>query len=465
MKRKVLLINPAWKVENKSNLWRKVASCYPSLGLAYIASVLEKEGHEVIFLDMHAENYSPEDVAKLLRNKKYDSVDYVGITATTPLINCAYELAKVVKRRFPKVTVVLGGVHPTVMPDEVLGSRYVDIVVREEGELTMKDIVNGLPLNDLLGISYKHEGDALHNPPRPYVENLDDLPPPAYHLIPIKSYRPAIGSYKRLPAMSIFATRGCPGRCTFCHRAFKGRIRSRSAGKIIEEIKILVNEYGIREINFYDDTFTALKSNVEEFCRLLLKEKIDITWSCFTRVNYVDKRLFSLMKKAGCHQVMMGVESGVQEILDGMNKMITLEQIRKAVKICKEVGLETRAAYILGSIGETKETMEKTLEFAMELDTDYAQFNILTAYPGTEVWKMAEKNGWLRVKDYDYSVSDFTLELPTVSQDEILEMYKKAHRKYYLRPKVIWRRLLKLRSWAQVKQEVLGALAVAIDAD
>jgi radical SAM superfamily enzyme YgiQ (UPF0313 family) len=462
---KVLLINPAWKVENKSNIWRKVASCYPSLGLAYIASVLEQDKHKVIFLDMHAENLSPSDVSKLLNDKKYDNIDYVGITATTPLINCAYAIAKIVRKRFPKVVVVLGGVHPTVLPDEVLGNNNVDIVVREEGELTMKDIVNGLELKDMLGISYKHDGKIVHNPDRSYIENLDDLPPPAYHLIPIEKYRPAIGSYKRLPAMSIFATRGCPGRCTFCHRAFKGRIRAKSAPRIIEEIKILQREYGIREINFYDDTFTALKKNVEEFCKLLIKEKIDITWSCFTRVNYVDKKLFSLMKKSGCHQVMMGIESGVQEMLDGMNKMVTLAQIRRAVKICKEVGLETRAAYILGNISETSEMMQRTLDFAIELDTDYAQFNILTAYPGTEVWKLAEKNGWLRVKNYDYSVSDFTLELPTVSQEEITAMYKKAHRKYYLRPKIILRRIWKIRSWAQLKQELLGALAVVMHAD
>jgi radical SAM superfamily enzyme YgiQ (UPF0313 family) len=320
-------------------------------------------------------------------------------------------------------------------------------------------------LLDILGISFLLEGKIIHNPDRPYIEDLDSLPMPAYHLMPIDKYRPAIGAYKRLPAMSIFATRGCPGRCTFCHRAFHGKIRSRSAKKIIEEIKYLQKHYSIKEINFYDDTFTALKSNVEEFCKIIIKEKIDLTWCCFSRANYVDKKLFALMKRAGCHQVMMGFESGVQEILDGMNKMVTLDQIRNAVKICKEVGLDTRAAYILGNVGETKEMMEQTLRFAIELDTDYAMFNILTAYPGTELWKLAEKNGWLRVKNYDYSVSDFTLKLPTVSQKEILDVYQKVHRKYYLRPKIIFRRIFKIRSWSQLRQEFLGAVAVMMHAD
>jgi radical SAM superfamily enzyme YgiQ (UPF0313 family) len=409
---------------------------------------------------MHAENLSLRDVLKLTHSKQYQNLDFVGITATTPLIRCTYSLCNIFKKRFSNIKTVLGGVHPSVLPEEVLGNKNVDFVVRYEGEMTMNELVAGHPLSEILGLSYKDKTGVHHNQDRPEIENLDDLPAPAYHLMPIEKYRPAIGSYKRLPAMSIFATRGCPGRCTFCHRAFRGKIRSRSAKKIIEEIKLLVNDYGIREINFYDDTFTALKPNVRQFCNLLLNEKIDITWSCFTRVNYVDADLFALMKKAGCHQIMMGVESGVQEILDGMNKMVTLDQIRAAIKICKDVGLETRAAYIFGSVGETKELMQKTLDFAIELDTDYAQFNILTAYPGTELWVTAKKNGWLRVKDYDYSVSDFTLELPTATQKEILEMYNLAHKKYYGRPKVILRRLLKLRSWAQIKQEFLGALAV-----
>jgi anaerobic magnesium-protoporphyrin IX monomethyl ester cyclase len=465
MNKKILLINPAWKVENRSNLWRKVASCYPSIGLAYIASVLEQYGHEVVYLDMHAEGFSLADVSSFCDSELLKGLDFVGITATTPLINCAYALCEIFKQRFPDVKTVLGGVHPSVLPEEALLQRHVDFVVRCEGEFAMRDLVGGVAPRDILGLSYKDREGIHHNSDRPEIANLDNLPPPAFHLMPIKKYRPAIGSYKRLPAMSIFATRGCPGRCTFCHRTFRGKIRSRSAKKIVEDIKMLMRDYGIREISFYDDTFTALKKNVQDFCNILLEENIDISWSCFTRTNYVDESLFGLMKKAGCHQIMMGVESGVQEILDGMNKNVTLKQIREAVRICKKVGLEIRAAYIFGNVGETKEMMQKTLDFAIELDTDYAQFNILTAYPGTDLWDTAEKNGWLRVKGYNYSVSDMTLEMPFASQKDIMDMYSLAHKKYYGRPNVILRRLWKLRSWAQARQEVLGALAIFGDVD
>ncbi|MFH0876154.1 MAG: radical SAM protein [archaeon] len=461
---KVLLINPAWKVKS-NNLWKKVSSCYPSLGLAYIAAVLEKGNHEVFFLDMQAENYSLEDVVQLMDDKKYAGLDYLGITATTPLINCAYQLAKVFKEKFPKIKVVLGGTHPSVLSEEVLANEYVDIVVRGEGEITMQEIVNGVELPKILGISYKNNNLVVHNADRPYIESLDELPIPAYHLMPIKKYRPAVGSYRQLPAMSIFATRGCPGQCRFCNRMFKGKIRSKSAKKIVEEIKVLHDMYGIKEISFYDDNFTVLKENLKEFCRLLKEEDMGITWSCFTRANYVDKESFKMMKDSGCHLVMMGVESGSQRILDDMNKILTLDQIKGAVKICKDVGLEVRAAYMLGYLGETKETMEQTLKFAMELDTESVQFNILTAYPGTEVWDIAKKNGWLNVKDYDYTINDFTIELPTVSRKEILDMYRTVHRRYYLRPRIIRKRVLRLRSWTNFKQELLGALAVVMHAD
>ena len=461
---KVLLINPGWKI-NRINLWSKVSSCYPSLGLAYIAAVLEQDKHKVFFIDMQAENYSVDDVKQILDDEAYFDLDFVGITATTPLINCAYDLAKMIKTKFTKAVIVFGGTHPSVMPEEVLGNSDVDLVVLGEGEATMREVVAKKPLSEILGISYRGDKGIIRNKDRPYIEDLDSLPTPAYHLMPIDKYRPAIGSYKQLPAMSLFATRGCPGQCGFCNRTFRGRVRSKSAKNILKEVKLLRDKYGIKEVSFYDDNFTVLRGTLVKFCELLIKEDLGITWSCFTRANYVDRKTFELMKKAGCHLVMMGIESGVQSILDSMEKNLTLEQIREAVKICKDVGIEVRTAYMLGYFGETKETMEQTLKFAMELDTDSVQFNILTAYPGTKVWDVAKNNGWLRVKDYNYNINDLTLDIPTVSRDEILAMYSRVHRAYYLRPKILLRRLFKVRSFAQVKQEVLGALAIVMHAD
>lgn len=457
--KKVLLINPPWVIGENKNLWKQVASCWPSLGLAYIAAVLEQDSHQVYYLDYSAEHYTVGDTKRILKN--YQDIDFVGLTATTPLINNALAIAKIAKNVFNNVKVVLGGVHPSVMPDEVLENPVVDFVVIDEGEKTMKELVNGKRPEEILGLCYKKDGQIIKNQLRPLIQNLDDIPPPAYHLLPMDKYYPAIGSYKRLPAMMLFATRGCPGRCTFCYRTFRGLVRKRSARNIINEIKILQNNYGIKEIAFYDDTFTLFKDVVKEFSALILKEKIDLTWSCFTRVNYIDKEMLKIMKRAGCHLILFGVESADKQILKNIKKMISLDQVQEVVRAAREVGIETRASFMFGNPGETEETIKKTIDFALELDPDEVQFNITTAYPGTELFNWAQERGYIKSFNWDdYSMSNVVMEVPGLDRKKLQYYYELAHRKFYFRPKVIGRRLLHIRSWDQFKQELKGGLAL-----
>ena len=461
--KRVLLIDPPWVVDNKDNMWSKIVSCLPSLGLAYIASMLEKHGHQVMYLDCTADQIVVNDVANILN--QYMELDYIGITATTALIDNALKIAKDCKKKFPYAKIIMGGVHPSVLPDEVIRYDYVDYVVRDEGEITFVELCQDKEPKNILGLTWKKKlknGNKIyHNKDRPLIKNLDDIPPPAYHLLPMRKYYPSVGNYKRLPAMSIFATRGCPAKCTFCHRAFGGVCRPRSARNIIKEIKILQLHYGIKEINFYDDTFTLFKKVIKEFCQIVRDEKIDITWSCFTRVDYVTKELLKDMKSAGCHLILFGVESANQKILTNIKKDIKLEQVKSVVRWCREIGIESRASFMFGNPGETVETMEETIQFALDLDPDEAQFNITTVYPGTEMYEEAKSLGILTKHDYsDYNMSEITMNLPTVTQDEIKEYYSQAHKRFYLRPKIILRRLFKIRSWIQLKQEVLGGLAV-----
>lgn len=461
--KKVLLIDPPWILENKKNLWKSVGSCLPSLGLAYIASYLEKGNHKVRILDCTAEHVSLDIMEQKLR--KYNDPDFIGITASTPLINNALKIAKMCKKLFPKITVVLGGVHPSVLPDEVLSNENIDFVVRDEGEETFKELVEDKNPKDILGLSYKEKKKGnikiIHNQIRPLIKNLDDIPPPAYHLLPMKKYYPAIGNYKRLPAMSIFATRGCPGRCTFCHRTFQGLVRPRSARNIINEIKLLQKNYGIKEISFYDDTFTLFKKVVNDFCDIILKEKIDITWSCFTRVDYINEELLKKMKKAGCHLILFGVETADEKIMENIHKNISLDQVIRVVKAARKVGIDTRASFMFGNPGESEKTVKKTIDFAIKLDPDEVQFNITTVYPGTEMYKWADEHGYILTKDWSkYNMSEVVMELPTIKPDKLKEYYQLAHRKFYLRPKIVIRRLLKIDSFTQLMQEVKGALAV-----
>lgn len=457
--KRILLIDPPWIIENKKNLWKNVGSCLPSLGLAYIASYLEKYSHKVSILDCTAEQIALNATEEKL--KKYEAPDFIGITATTPLINNAFRIAEICKRLFPNARIVFGGVHPSVMPDDVLSNKNIDFVIRDEGEETFKELVEGRNPKDILGLSYKNGRMIMHNPPRPLIKNLDEIPPPAYHLLPMKKYHPAIGNYKRLPAMSIFATRGCPGRCTFCHRAFRGVVRARSARNIINEIKILQKNYGIREISFYDDTFTLFKKIVNEFCDIVINEKVDVTWSCFTRVDFVDEELLRKMKKAGCHLILFGVETADKNIMKNINKNISLGKVVEVVKAARKVGIETRASFMIGNPGETEETIKKTIDFALKLDPDEIQFNITTVYPGTEMYEWADKNKYIITKDWNkYNMSEVVMELPTVKPAVLRRYYQLVHRKFYLRPRVILRRLLRIRSLTQLNQEMRGAMAV-----
>lgn len=457
--KRIILINPPWVIGEDKNLWKEVASCWPSLGLAYIAAVLEKDGHEVFYIDCSAQHYTVGDMEAVLGNFKRP--DFIGMTATTPLINNALAIAEIAKKMFDGVKIILGGVHPSVLPEEIISNPAVDFVAIDEGEETMKELARGLAPEQILGIYYKKNRQIFKNPARPLIKNLDEIPPPPYHLLPMDKYYPALGSYKRLPAMILFATRGCPGRCTFCYRTFRGIVRKRTARNIIDEINILQRDYGIKEVAFYDDTFTLFKDVIREFCDIIVNEKIDITWSCFTRVDHVNEELLTVMKKAGCHLILFGVESADEQILKNIRKNISLEQVIKVVEAARSVGIETRASFMFGNQGETEETIKKTIDFAIKLDPDEVQFNITTPYPGTEMFEWAKAQGYIKSFNWDdWSMSNVVLELPGLDRTKLQHYYKIAHRKFYFRPKIILRRLLRIKSWQQLMQEIKGGLGL-----
>lgn len=440
---RILFVNPPW-IKHKDNIWNNVACVMPPLGLAWMAAVLEGQGHEVRILDAHAERVDLEHFPD--RFKELGKFEMVGITATTPLISHAYEISRMVKEQQPEAKVVLGGVHPTVLPEEVLGVKWVDIVVRGEGEETITELAANKPLEEVAGISFRLEGRIHHNSERPLIKDLDSLPLPAYHLLPMEKYYPAAGAAKRRPAMSMLATRGCPGRCTFCYRIFGNSLRVRSGRKLAEEAKFLHDNYGIREICFYDDTFTVRKKEVYAFCDGLEELKLDMTWVCFSRVDTIDKELLFRMKEMGCHQVSFGVESASNVILRNVRKRIDIKKVEQTMEITKQVGLDRRVAFMFGNPGETEETMQKTLEFAIRLDPEIVMFNITTPFPGTELFEWADKKGYLITKNWEhYDFAHPVMELPTISNEKIKVFYRKAYRKFFLRPKYLFKRLVRLR--------------------
>ncbi len=451
------MINPPWYKEN-DNIWSAISSIIPPLGLASIASYLELEGHNVKILDMHALKLS----ANKLNDYDFSQYDFIAISATTPLIKNVYKIASLIKQlTLENTKIILGGVHPSILPDEALGNSYIDFVVRGEGEETFKELLDEVPIPKIAGLSYKDKSSIIHNPNRPLIENIDKIPIPAYHLLPMEKYKPAIGAYKQLPGSGIVTSRGCPGACTFCFNLFGKTLRLHSAQRVLDEIFLLNKKYGIKEISFYDDTFTASKQRVIEICNGLIKNKLEISWSCFARVDFIDKDLLVLMKKAGCHQIMYGIESASNEILKNINKKIDLVKVKNAISWTKESKIEVRAAFMLGNPGETITTINDTLRFAININPDLAVFNITTPYPGTKLFEWAKEKNYLKTLDWDdYDLAHPVFELPTISSTELKTMYNKVYKKFYLRPSFILKYLFKIKSFYMLKNAILVALTI-----
>ena len=457
---KVLLVNPNYSYST-GGIWRSVTSIMPPLGLAWLAASLEQHDCPVTIRDFSAEGHDLAEDLQYLGTQQYECL---GISMTTPQVNPGLKIAEESKKYHPQALVIAGGVHPTVMPDEILSNEAVDIVVRGEGEQTLQEIVSGAPLEDIQGISYKADGRFVHNPDRPVVEKLDDLPDPAYHLLPVSKYFPAVGSYKKLPAISMLGTRGCPGQCTYCHRQLGKRVRTRSGRRIAAEAKRLHDNYGINEICFYDDTFTVIHKEVYSFIEALKEYDLSLSWSCFSRVDSVDYPLLKAMADSGCHQIMFGVESANKEILKTIKKNITMEKVEKAVRDAQKAGMEVRVSLMLGNPGETKETIMDTIKFVNKLNPDLAIYNTTTPYPGTEMYKWADENDYLLTKDWDkYDLRHPVMALPTISIQELAKLYTYAYNRFYWRPRYLLKRLAMLRSGNDLVNAFKGVKAIVMN--
>ena len=432
---RVLLVNPPWHLQ-KDNIWKNVASCYPSLGLAMIASYLEHGGAEVRILDMQAEAPQPD------RFRSEPPPDFIGLSATTVLAESAYAVGDWLRSLWPGVPLVFGGVHATLLPQEIL-NRFPDaLVIRGEGERSMARLLAGHPYDDIKGLACLRDGAYWQHAETDTIEDLDRMPMPAYHLLPMKQYRASLGGALRHPSMSIFSTRGCPGRCTFCNSALTKRLRYRSAENVVREIELLKRTFGVREIGFYDDTFCANPNRVREICRLLIERRVNVTWSCMSRVNFADEDTLRWMGRAGCHMICYGVESADTEILKNLRKGIQLDRVEDAVAMTRRNGIRTRLSFMYGNPGETRESMRRTLDFALHINPDLVQFNITTPYPGTEMFEWADRNGYLLTKDWtQYDLYNVVMRVPGLTPEEITAFYHASYRRFYLRPSPLARQL------------------------
>lgn len=456
---KVLLINPFYEVNELTKTKIKTKTqILPPLGMLSIAAILEKRGHEVKFLDLPALGYPFEKIEKEVKDF---NPELIGLFATTPTSKKAFDLASYLKQ-ITNTPIILGGPHASCFPEEILkGQNSIDIVCIGEGEYTMLDLAENKPLHKIKGIYYRKNNKIFKNEKRPPIKNLDELPFPARHLINLKLYTPFPNQYRRLPVINMVTSRGCPyGKCTYCFEA--GRLghfyRRQSPQRIVDEIKYLVNTYNIKEIAFWDDNFVVGKEWMFEFCDLLKKENLDITWSCYARVNLVSPEILNKMAEGGCWNIFYGIESGNQELLDKIQKGINLQQCRDAIKWTHDAGIEARGAFMIGLPGETPEMAQKTINFAIELDVDYAQFAYTTPYYGTVLYEQCKKEGTILTEDLSNYCSNEAVFLPKTykSREQLKQLYKRAYRKFYLRPRYIFKHLAKIRHPRDIKKYLTG---------
>jgi len=463
MKSILLIMPPFSMVERYGRGIEKIGSALPPIGLLYLGAEMEKAGYNVRVFDSQIQDWHV---------KEADGSDIVGIYCNTSNYHRALELAKEIKTNF-NIPIIFGGPHVTIRPLEVLNNDCLDYVVIGEGERTIVELIDvlnnkhpGLGLSDVKGIGFKKDGEPVINAPRELIQDLDSIAFPVRHLVTMSEYRPSPNQYKRTPMTTMMVSRGCPFNCTFCaaETIWTRRYRCRSVKNVIDEIKQLIKNYNIKEINFWDDVWGLNREWIKEFCDTVIKEGLDLTWSCECRVDTIDKETLKRMKAAGCWCIFFGIESLDQETLEAINKKITVEQIVSALKWTKEAGIEIRANLILGLPKETPEKVREMLKKLCKLNPDNVKFNILTPYPETVLYKEIKQGKWGRMVDesYDKLTGYFATFLPYGYKDinELKRIKKYAYRKYYLRLGYILPRLLSIRSIEDLKRYLRGAIAI-----
>ncbi len=410
---KLLFLNPSYgKGFCKTARWfarsRAREQRHPDYLCTAIA-VLERDGHVCRFIDGAARDISYEETVEIFRDF---SPDAVVVNATTPSIDSDLHYVKALKEEGGgRVFTLVLGPHVTAEPGDTLkrGSPFLDAVMRGEYDYTLKEFAATGDLFGLNGISYLRDGRIVHNPDRPFIEDLNDLPFPAWrHIDPRDYYAPA----KRNPFITVITGRGCEGRCTFCllpQTMYGRRYRTRSHEHVLDEIEHNLRLFpALKEIMFEDDTFTLkrFRPRLEKICTGIIKRKIRISWACNARADIEDPSLLRLMKRSGCRMVCVGFESGDEQVLKNLKKGISIDTMRRFARACRIAGISVHGCFVIGAPGETTDSIKKTAGFAALLPIDTVQFSGLCPYPGTEFYHWCKENNYLIARDWNEWVDD-----------------------------------------------------------
>ncbi len=424
----------------------------PPLGLAYIASFLRESGHEVAIHDM---KHSPLPQADFLEVVKGFGPELVGVGLYTVTVPVAEEISQLVKGWNPAVSIVVGGPHPAGAPEECARNPHFDYAAVGEGEVMMLELVEALEndgvIEDVAGLWFTEdradpESPLQVNPPRGWIDDLDALPWPARDILPpLDSYKMTMFQYREWPASTIYTSRGCPYSCIFCERReiLGNKFRVHSPTYVVDEIEHLMQDYGIREIFFYDDTFTLDARRVQGICEEILRRKLRISWNISTHVNTVKRELLRLMAQAGCWQIAYGIETGDPRVMQDIMKGTDPATIRERIQWTTEAGIEAKGLFMIGHPTDTPESINRTIEFARDLPIASANFKIAIPFVGTPLRDMASDYGELNSEDYRNFMGDPSQAVFVtngLTREYLLGVQRKAYARFYTRPS----RLLRL---------------------
>jgi len=422
----------------------RVKALTPPLLAAYVAAVLERGGFDVRIVDANVLRMSKRTAIREIERLSPRMI--VIDTSLSTLDNDAF-FAKDLSHN--GTSLALMGYEGSQHPEVLKRFPYVDYMIRGEPEYTALELAQAIRSNagveSVRGIAFRSpEGNIVISPRRPLIDDLDRLPFPARHLLPQDRYRASVTMVDATPFTTMISSRGCTFACTFCTSPvfFERRWRARSPVNVVDEIEYVVDEFGTKGIYFRDDEFTLNHRRAIEICNEMLKRKIDVHWTCASRADLLTRSLAQKLRASGCTIFHIGVESGNQEILNAVNKKLALDKARYAFKLCKEVGIKTVGFFIIGLPRESWRTVRKTIEFAKQVDADFAQFTIATPYPGTEFYNYVLENDLLVTEDlsrFDPS-SEAVVKTPFMSPDDLIEAQKVAYKMFYLR----WRYIIKI---------------------
>jgi len=430
---KVLLINSPIRLNAKPN--------NIPYGLATLANALIRQGFDVEIFDVNALRPSKDEIVETLKNLHWDIVGLSGLITT---IEFQKWLVAELKRMHPEAPVVSGGGLATSCPELLFEETQVDIAVMGEGEHTMLELCRaneaGADMDGIPGIHFRQNNRIIRNESRRNIQNLDDIPFPAWELLPMEIYlkNPIWGDvasnssgFRRdvtvNRSMNIISSRGCPFACEYCYHLFgRSKYRFRSARNVVDEIEILVDRYGVDFIGFVDDNMTASEKRLLEFCDLMEKKRFPLTWGCHGRVTSAKPDVLNRMAEVGCVWIGYGIESGSQKILDAMNKRATVEQAKQAIVHTRNAGIYPNTTFIFGYPGETVHTVQQTVDFKKEMGLDCGSF-FATPYPGAPLYKQVRtfiKNEKAFVRSLG-NATEFSINL-TDFDDETLFKLKTA---------------------------------------